>query len=73
MWRNQDWGCSQHGHHVTGDIETHRWGHCCMPGHERRHFHTREEVIAELEEYLKDLHAEIKGVEEHIAELKKEA
>jgi hypothetical protein len=28
-------------------------------------------MIAEMEEYLKQLQAEAKGVEEHIAELKK--
>jgi len=38
----------------------------------RRRFFTKEEVIAQLEEYLKRLQAEAKGVEERIAELKKE-
>jgi len=36
-----------------------------------RRFPTREETIAEMEEYLKQLHAEAKGLEEHLAELKK--
>jgi len=36
-----------------------------------RRFPTREEIVAEMEEYLKQLQAEIKGVEEHLAELKK--
>jgi hypothetical protein len=40
-------------------------------GNER--FPAREEIIGELEEYLKELEAEVKGVEEHIADLKKEA
>jgi hypothetical protein len=35
-----------------------------------RRFPTRDERIARLEEYLKDLQAEAKAVEEHIAELK---
>jgi hypothetical protein len=35
-----------------------------------RRFPTREERIAWLEEYLKDLQAEVKAVEEHLAELK---
>lgn len=37
-----------------------------------RRFVSREEVINNLEEYLKQLQAEAKGVEEHIAALKKE-
>ena len=37
----------------------------------RRRFPTREETIGRLEEYLKQLQAEAKGVEERIAELKK--
>jgi len=37
-----------------------------------RHFPTREEIVEELEEYLKQLRAEAKGVEERIAELRKE-
>jgi hypothetical protein len=36
-----------------------------------RRFPTKEEMIAEMEEYLKQLHAEVKGVEERLAELKK--
>ena len=37
----------------------------------RRRFPTTEETIGRLEEYLKELQAEAKGVEERIAELKK--
>jgi len=37
-----------------------------------RHFISGEEMITRLEEYLKQLHAEAKGVEEQIAEMKKE-
>ena len=60
------------GHHRHG-------GECCHGGEGsawgpgapfRRHFPTREEQIAWLEEYLKELQAEAKGVEERIAELK---
>ncbi len=36
-----------------------------------RHFISRDEIIGQLEEYLKQLQAETKGVEEHITELKK--
>jgi hypothetical protein len=37
-----------------------------------RQFVSQEEIIAGLEEYLKQLQAEAKGVEERLAELKKE-
>ena len=69
-------GCSGHGehhrHHDHGGhcgcgCEGKAWG----PGSPfRRRFPTREERIAWLEEYLKDLQAEAKGVEERIAEMK---
>ncbi len=39
----------------------------------QRHFISKDEVIAKLEEYLKRLQAEAKGVEEHIGALKKES
>jgi len=56
----------EHPHHRHGG-EGKAWG----PGSPfRRHFITREEQIAWLEEYLKELQAEAKGVEERIAELK---
>ena len=37
----------------------------------QRRFVSREEIAARLEEYLKNLQAEAKGVEERLAELKK--
>jgi hypothetical protein len=37
----------------------------------QRHFISREEIVSQLEEYLKQLQAETKGVEERIAEMKK--
>jgi hypothetical protein len=40
-------------------------------GFGQRHFISKEEVIAGLEEYLTQLQAETKGVEERIAELKR--
>ena len=74
------------GHHRYGGEGCHgghggHHGHggCCHGGEGRgfgpgspfrRHFPTREEQIAWLEEYLKELQAEAKGVEERIAELK---
>jgi hypothetical protein len=43
-----------------------------LGGFGQRRFPTREEIIEGLEEYLKQLKAEAKGVEERLAELKKE-
>ena len=59
-----------HGHHGYGS------GCCCGPAAWgpgfpfRRRFPTREERIARLKEYLKGLQAEVKAVEEHLAEVK---
>lgn len=53
----------------------HGYGGCCQPGgfHSRpfhRHFPSREERIARLEDYVKDIQAEAKAVEERLAEMK---
>jgi len=61
--------CGHPGHHGMGG-QRHHDG-CCRPGFGLRRFPTREEMIAEMEEYLKQLRAETKGVEERLAELKK--
>lgn len=57
-----DCGCHRGGgtHHGHGEFM-------------QRHFISKDEVIAKLEEYLKRLQAEAQGVEERIAELKKES
>jgi len=72
-----DCGCGdRHGHDGCGEQEhRHGRGHgCCCEGepgrHFQRRFHTREERLASLEGYLQDLQAEVKAVEEQIAELK---
>lgn len=57
-----------HGHHGHG-------GCCCQPGgfhghHFHRYFPSREERIARMEEYLKDLQTEVKDVEERLAEMR---
>jgi hypothetical protein len=72
MCHHPDYGCGQHFHHVTLRGWHHRWGCCCDPESETRCFPTREEIVEELEEHLKQLKAEAKGIEERIAELKKE-
>ena len=66
--------CCERHHHGPRD---HR-GHCCSdvgagatpPFPSRRRFLTREERLAWLEEYLKELQTEASAVEQHIAELK---
>ncbi|MGC8873632.1 MAG: DUF5320 domain-containing protein [Chloroflexia bacterium] len=62
--------CGHPRHHAP-----HGYGCCCAdPGAWgpaiRRRFATREERIARLEEYLKELQAEVQAVQERIAELK---
>ena len=72
-----DCGCGgyeQHGidrewHHLVGCSCGCHQHHGGMRFH--RHFISREEIITSLEEYLKQLQAEAKGVEERIAEMKK--
>jgi len=59
-------------HHAPDQASHHHWGYCCGSGYGRRRFHTKKEILTELEEYLEQLRAEIQGVEEHIAEIKKE-
>lgn len=72
MCHHPDYGYEQHFHHVPPRGWYHRWGCCCVPGYAPPRFPTREEIIEELEECLKQLSAEAKGVEERLAELRKE-
>lgn len=74
MCQQDDCGCGHPGHHAGHHSHWGMMHHprgCCHPGQGLRRFPTREEVIARMEEYLKQLQAEAKGVEEHLAELKK--
>jgi hypothetical protein len=64
----------EHGNYHTH----HRHDGCCRPGNmHRHHFHrrfmSREEKIARLEDYQKELRVEAKAVEEHLEDLKKAA
>jgi hypothetical protein len=79
MHHGDDCGCGGHGGESGG---MHHGGGCCCGGHGEGHhiggmgmgfrrFISRDEIISRLEEYLKNLQAEAKGVEERIAELKK--
>jgi hypothetical protein len=72
MCRDINCGCGQHDLIITEGRGPHH-GDCCTTGYSPRRFFTHEEVVSELEEYLNGLRLEIKGVEERIAELKKEA
>ncbi len=68
--------CSGHGegHHIGGrGMMGRRMGGLGMGmGMGFRRFISRDEIISRLEEYLKQLQAEAKGVEERIAGLRKE-
>ncbi len=59
--------CGTRGHHGG-------FCGCGCGGRERfgRRFMTKEERIAELEEYLENLQKEAQAVQEHIAKLQKE-
>jgi hypothetical protein len=70
MCHSGECGCERHAR--PAPAYHHEGSCCCGPGHAPRRFRTREEAAGELEEYLKQLRAEAKGVEERIAELKKE-
>ena len=59
-------GCSCGCHHVGGRYHGH--GESM-----HRHFISKEEIMTKLQEYLSQLQAEAKGVEEHIVALKKES
>jgi hypothetical protein len=73
MYHHPDYGCEQHFHHSPHCGWHHHWGCCCGAGYVPRRFPTREEIIEEMEEYLKQLKAEAKGIEERLAELRKES
>jgi hypothetical protein len=72
--------CCHHGHHRHHHGGHHRrhggaycrgWGEGGpASGRFRRRFFNREERIASLEQYLRDLQAEAKGVEEELARLR---
>jgi hypothetical protein len=64
----KDCGCVEHEHHAGCSCGCHQH-HGGMGFHRR--FISQAEVISRLEEYLKQLQAEAKGVEERIAEMKK--
>ncbi len=72
------WECCER--RLSCGAHRYAFGCCCetdgprVPWHPgmrfRRRFATREERIARLEEYLRDLQAEAKAVEERLAQMK---
>lgn len=72
MCRDTDCGCGKHDRSSAEGRGLNHGDCCCTTGYSRRRFFNREEVVSELEGYLNGLRLEIKGVEERIAELKKE-
>ena len=71
MCHPSEQGCGHPTHHTPWRTSFHHWG-CCAPAYPPRCFPTKEEAITQLEEYLKQLQAEAKGVEERINELRKD-
>jgi len=73
MCHHHEFGCGHPGHHAFWGVGHHHWG-CCCGGHGYpQHPATREESISQLEQYLKDLQAQAKALEERIEEIKKAA
>jgi len=72
MCHHPEYGCEQHFHHAPPRGWHHHWGCCCSPKYASRRFPTKGEIVEDLEEHLKQLRTEAKGVEECIAELRKE-
>jgi len=66
-------GCGGHSRHECG-CGCHVVSGCCCGGRHpfgfRRRFTTREEEAAALEDYLKELEAETKGVRERLTEMR---
>ena len=48
-----DYGCERHFHHGLYRGWGHHHGWCCGPEHMPRQFRTKDEIIQDLEEYLK--------------------
>lgn len=71
MCHHSDCGCERHTY-TERAYHHHEGCGCGHHGHPLRHFPTREETIQEMEDYLKQLQAEAKGVEERLAEMKEE-
>jgi len=73
MCHQVDCGCEQHFRHSAHRGWHHHQNYCCSAGYLQRRFPSKEEVTEELEEYLKQLKDEAKGVEEQITELREKS
>ena len=71
MHYTNEWCCRHHAQHNQGREIHHHGEGCCARGSMPTYFFTREEAITQLQEYLQQLQAEVKGVEERISQLKK--
>jgi hypothetical protein len=75
MYKEWNCGCGPHWKHdEPGEEKTAGLEGCCGYGGDmrfHRHFISREDIVAGLEDYLKQLQAETKAVEERVAEMKK--
>lgn len=72
MCHQSECGCEQHPGHRVGPVLHHRGGCCCGSAQGPRRFISRDEMVKQLDEYLGQIRAETRGVEERIAELRKE-
>ena len=70
MKNDNECGCGCHSHHGSPKDSHHSKGCCHSSGHVQRRFVSKDEMINQLQEYLQQLKLEIKGVEEHLGQLK---
>jgi len=71
MCHHSECGCEQHPARIPQHGVHRHLGYRCGSGHAPRRSPTGDETVGELEEDLKQLVAEAKGLEERISELKK--
>lgn len=69
MCHHHEFGCGHPEHHAVWGVGHHHY-ECGAHGYPQ-HPATREESISQLEQYLKDLQAQAKALEERISEMKK--
>jgi hypothetical protein len=72
MCHYSDCGCKKHTYAERGHYRHVGYG-CNDHRHLPRHLPNREEAAREMEDYLKQLQAEVKGVEERLSEINKDS
>ena len=70
MCHHHEFGCGHPAHHAVWGMGHHVSGCGCGAHGYPQHPATREESISQLEQYLKDLQAQAKVLEERIDEMK---